>query len=395
MKGSVFKRGKSWYGTWDEPRGPSGERAQRSRRLGKTKAEAEAKLAEIINAINKDAYVRPSSLTVAEFLLEHWLPVQETRIAPKTFERWSGFVHKRFIPEFGTVQLAKLSKDRVVAAYTKWLKSGGRKGYPLAPLTVKHLHRALSHALKRAVADGKVIRNVCDHIELPRVVAKEMHFLDECQAGYLLEALRDTPLALVVKVALHSGLRRGELLALTWDAVEFDQERIVVRQSLEQTRAGIRVKEPKTKGSRRSVSLDAGLMDELRRHRLFQRKERMALGLPSTDKDFVFPQPPYSRGSKHQHPVGPNVAWPPHSLSSSFRWYVTEKATELPADLRFHDLRHTHVALLGQAGVHPQVVSERLGHSSVSFTLQIYGHTFDQQDKEAASAIAAVLGKGA
>jgi integrase len=386
MKGHIRKRGRPdrevYYIVYDEPRVSGGPRKTKWVRVGSSKRDAQAKLAEVLHEMNTGAYIAPTSLTLGQYLSAHWLVRQRMTVAAKTYERCES-IAKRLTDAFGTIAIRKLNSAQINRTYSQWLISGGRNGKPLSAQTVIHIHRALRHALGLAVRDGLLARNACDSVDLPRLPQKEVAALDGAQAMTLIQALSATPIGPIVRLAIFSGLRRGELLALTWKSVEFERGRIVVRQSLEQVGNVVRSKETKSKQIR-AVGLDEETMGYLRRHRLSQREQRLAVGVQVADSDYVFPSP--------HHPF--NHPWTPHSVSESFSWYASRLCTEFKG-LRFHSLRHTHVALLASSAVHPHVASKRLGHSTIAFTFDRYGHMFDQQDQEAASAVAAAVRKKA
>jgi integrase len=383
MTGSVRKRGKKWYIVYDEPRLPGEKRKMRWKAVG-SKRDAEARLAAVLTGINTGGYTPPNRMTVGEYLAQ-WLTVQEQRVASKTFERWKGMVERKFIPEFGAVVLSRLSAPQIQTVYAKWQRDGGRRGAGMSPLTIKHYHRALSHALKRAVSLGYVARNVCDAVEPPRVERSGMQALNETQVQTLFQALKGTPLEFIVKLAVYTGLRRGELLALKWSAIDFGRQLLAVTHTLEQTRiGGLKLKPPKSAKGRRTVNLPAIICEDLRRLRVQQRKQRLSLGVSSSDDDYVFSHP--------SHPA--NRPWTPDLVTGSFRWHVDHRAPDLPR-IRFHDLRHSSASLLLKAGVPLKVVSERLGHSTTALTGDVYAHVLEGMDRKAADTLAAALERGA
>lgn len=197
-------------------------------------------------------------------------------------------------------------------------------------------------------------------------------------AGFLsANALRGHTIAPIVSLAIATGMRRGELLALQWGDVNLDEASVKVERSLEQTQAGLRFKAPKTKHGRRTIPLPPSAVDTLRSHRRQQLEFRIALGLgkPGTDA-LVFCTP-------EGEPLSPNY------LSIICRRMTEAKG--LPR-VRFHALRHSHASALIAAGVDVVTVSRRLGHGSPTITLNVYSHLFAETDITAAAAIERVIG---
>lgn len=213
-------------------------------------------------------------------------------------------------------------------------------------------------------------RNPADAVDPPRPQHTEMRALGADQAKSLLDDLAGTRVALPALLAISTGLRRGELLALRWSDVDLDRGTLTVRRSLEQTREGLRFKEPKTAKSRRTIALAPTTVQSLRAHRLIQAKQRLQLGTAAEETDLVCPD-------------ALGAAWKPDSFTSEFR-AASRRAGH---QIRFHDLRHTHATMLLQQGVHPKIVSERLGHSSIGITLDTYSHVLPNMQETAAEAI--------
>jgi integrase len=216
-----------------------------------------------------------------------------------------------------------------------------------------------------------IATNPLEDTEQPRVERKEIQALAPDEATKLLAAAAGTRLHAPVFLALATGLRRGEVLGLRWRDIDLAAATLSVVQSLEQTDAGLRFKAPKTRRSQRTVALPKSAVEILQGHKVSQLKERMLLGLGKDDRGLVFAE---ITGD----PVNPDN--------------FTRKFTRLVkrADVRpitFHGLRHTHATNLLRANVHPKIVSERLGHASVSITLDLYSHVVPGMQEDAAARI--------
>ena len=247
---------------------------------------------------------------------------------------------------------------------------GGKDGRPLSAASVRHAHRALRAALEAAVKLELLSRNVCAVATVPAADDTEVEILDADQIAAVLEALRGTRLYPITAFAIATGCRRGEIAALEWRDITFNQSCVRIERSMEQTRGGLRVKGPKSKHGRRTSAVAM-----LREHRGQVLELRMQLGMGKLGPhDLVF--------SDHEgRPISPN------NLSVMWR----RAARPLGLAVRFHSLRHSHASALIAAGVDVVTVSKRLGHGSAAFTLKTYAHLFANTDAAAAAAVDGLL----
>jgi integrase len=215
-------------------------------------------------------------------------------------------------------------------------------------------------------------------MKLARARKVQLTTLDATQSATLLAAIKHTALYLPSLLALYTGMRRGEILALRWRDVDLAAAQLTVFRSLEQTKkGGLRFKEPKRESSRRTIAIPALAVDELRRHKREQGEQRMRLGLGAFDDESLV---------VCRHDSEPMR---PRTMTIEFGRLV-RRVAGIPR-VRFHDLRHTHVTMMLQLGVNPKVVSERAGHSTVAFTLQVYGGVQPGMQEEAAAKIDAAF----
>jgi integrase len=245
----------------------------------------------------------------------------------------------------------------------------GEPAAGLAPRTVALVHRILHRALGHAVQWSLLLTNPAIAVDPPAVCHDEVEVLSEQQVRTVLEGIRGRSIALLVSLALATGMRRGELCALRWRDVDFDKGELQVERSLEQTKAGLRFKAPKTRYGRRRISLPMYIVGELRSHWRTLQEQRLALGLGKDDSEgLVFRRVDGS-------PLLPN--------SVTTEWRRIAASFKLPK-VTFHSLRHTHASQLIASGMDVLTISRRLGHGSPSITLDVYGHLFGSKDKEAA-----------
>ncbi|HXV22867.1 MAG TPA: site-specific integrase [Alphaproteobacteria bacterium] len=333
-------------------------------------------MAKLVHSLDTDAFIEPLKLTVREYL-DRWLEhAARNAVSAKTFERYKELVDHHLNPSLGQILLPKLQPLHVQALYSAKRASGRKDGTGgLSPQTIVHIHRVLRAALSQAVKWQMLNRNVADAVDPPKVTRREMRALTEHETGNLLSALSGSKFYIPVLIAVVTGLRRGELLALRWQDVDLDIGQVTIQQSLEQTKAGLAFKQPKTSRGRRTIALPLIAVDALRAHRAGQAAERLRLGPAFHDQGLVFCK-------------ADGKAWEPVNFSSDF----TALMRRLPITrVRFHDLRHTHASHLLRQGVNPKVVSERLGHSTVAFTLDVYSHVLPGMQDDAARRIDAAL----
>lgn len=370
MRGSIKKqtgkRGTRWVATIDLGRDPTTGRRRQQRKTFPTRREAEDHVAKTRHELRTGTYIEPSTTPLADFLRQ-WL--ETITVRPATADRYRRIVEGRVVPDLGAVQLGKLTPMQVQDWYAKLLASG------LSPTTVALYHGLLHRALDQAVKWQMVFRNVCDAVDAPRPQNPEMQTWSAEQVRAFLAGSRDDDLAALWRLAVVTGMRRGELLALRWGDVNFTGGTLSVRRTLSRGEDGIVFGEPKTAAGKRTIDLDGLTIDLLRSHRAEQAELRLQLGPAWTDNDLVF-----ERGAGE--PLHPNV------LGSRFRSLVKRCGLQ---PIRFHDLRHTAATLMLANGEHPKVVQERLGHADISMTLNLYSHVMPGMQRQASDRLAALL----
>jgi integrase len=232
------------------------------------------------------------------------------------------------------------------------------------------MHRILRHALQQAIRWQLLVRNPADAVKPPKAQRKQMKALDTDGTAAVIEAARDTSLFVPILLGVLCGMRRGEITALRWRSIDLERGQLSIVASTEQTRDGIREKSPKS-GHGRTVALPSLVVDELRRHRLRQAEALLKLGVWLSDDRQVVTR---ADGEPVQ----------PRSLTHAFEIFLRKQGL---ARVRLHDLRHTHATHMLAAGVHPKIAQERLGHSSVAITLDLYSHVLPGLQADAAARI--------
>lgn len=374
MKGTVRQRGAGWayqFSILD------GERRRHITKGGfPTKKAAQQALTEAMAVYQRGERIEPTKATVAAYLRD-WLAVQEHQVKASTYAGYRSIVEDRLVPHIGGVRLVDLSPGLVAELYTK-LRTSGRKRGPggLSERSVKHTHTVLHKAIEDAVKRRLVLRNVAGDVDAPRPRNAEMATWSAAEVRTFLQSAEGERYRIAFVLALTTGLRRSELLGLRWEDVDLDGQRLAVRRARVAAGGQMVEGDPKS-GKARTVDLDDGTVAALRAHRAVQLQERLAWGPAWTDSGYVLTR----EDGMALH-------------ADTLRWHFNKavKAAEVPT-IRFHDLRHTHATLALQAGVHPKVMQERLGHHSITMTLDLYSHVVPGMQAEAAAKVgAAVLG---
>ena len=363
-EGSVYQRKDGrWVGQYLVYL-PSGPRYRYI--YARTRKEAADKLTEAMADRNKGVVFDDENLTVSGFL-DIWLSdcVKDT-IRVSTFERYKGIAEQHISPALGRLRLKALTPAHVQGFYRGKLDSG------LSPATVQKIHVVLHKALSQAVKWSLIPRNVTEAVSAPRPAPKEIRPLSAQEVRKLFEAAGDDPLEALWVLAVHTGMRQGELLALKWTDVDLEAGKISVRRTLTREGGHYKLGEPKTKKSRRTVKLTGAATEALRRHLSRQMVEMDRLGDLYGDQGLVFTT---SSGA----PLNPS------NIRNRNLRRLMRKAG-LP-EIRFHDLRHTCATLLLSKNVHPKIVQEMLGHANVAITLDTYSHVLPGMGDQAASAM--------
>ena len=332
---------------------------------------AEKELRRLLRTLDTGEHVDPTRMTVREWL-RAWLGSVREEVSPKSHERYSEIVENFLAPELGALPITKLAPAHIQMAYGKWALGGRRDGKSggLSPQTRRHIHRVLRTALSRALEQQVIARNPADAFKklLPKVERREMKTLTAEQSVLLLEAIAHSRVYWPVLLALATGMRRGEVLAVRWKNVDLERGTLRVVESLEQTKTSIQFKAPKN-DRHRVITLPAYAVDDLRRLKRQQAEELLAVGVRQSGDTLLCSR---ADGAPHQ----------PLSLTYEFARFM-KRIKDMPR-VRFHDLRHSHATHLLASGVHPKVASERLGHASVGITLDLYSHVTESMQEDAA-----------
>lgn len=359
MKGRLVKRSKvSWTIIIEAGRDPAtGKRKRIYKAVRGNKTQAKQVMEQLLAELQQGTYVKPEKITLAEYLNE-WLETAcKPRLAPKTIEGYKICIERHITPALGQIYLSELQPMHIQILYGDLLEKG------LSKRTVELVHTVLRAALKQAVKWQMISRNPADATEPPRPKRPEVRTLSPAELNRLLEEAQSSPIADVILVAAYTGMRRGEVLALQWEDIDFVRRIIYVQRNLVRVGGEFIVKPPKTQRGLRQVPVDDGVIE-----RLAELKEQAI-------SKWVFSR---ADGS----PLDPST------VTHQFK-RVAEQAG-FP-DLRFHDLRHTFATILLTQGIQAKVVQELLGHESITTTIDTYTHVVESLQKQAANAFGNAL----
>jgi integrase len=337
---------------------------------GKTRKEVADKLKAAYHDQASGVDLASERQTVEEFL-KLWLEqTVKVRNRDGTYDNYAQIVRSHITPAIGKYQLTKLTPEQVQAMLNQLT------GVGLAPRTVRNVRAVLRDALNQAVKRRRIAYNVAALVEIPRAEKPVITPLTPEQAQALLEAVRGDPLEALYRVALSLGLRRGEVLALRWEDIDFDRHELHVTGSVRRVGGVLRRRSPKTQSSTRTLSLPTILLRILRQHRL--RQDQLRQHDDWQENGLVFPS---SVGTLME----------PGNLHRRFKQVLVH--ADLPATFRFHDLRHSCATLLLAQGVPLVVVRDTLGHTQISTTADIYGHVLPETHRQAMAGLDALLGE--
>jgi integrase len=393
MSGTVLKRGSRWYIKFDLEADPvTGERRQKMEVTdASTKKEAREALNVALGEVAKGVYRKPSKQTLGSYL-EDWLETIASTVKPATLYSYRRNLRLHVIDYVGGVALAKVGPMDLNRLYTLLLAEGRRdRQGGLSRRSVQYVHTILHRALKDAVRWERLIRNPADAADPPKPTytndevdlstdtgndTEIQAWFPEVLADFLdrSKGYGDRYYALWVLLST-TGARRGEMLGLRWSDVDLDAGTAAVRQTVIVVNHQVRIGSPKTQKSRRSLTLDPGTVKVLKEWRRRQMEEKMLLGPGYRDHDLIF-----------NKPTGEPLH--PERVSREFDRRIERWA--LPR-ITLHGLRHTWATMALARGVHPKIVQERLGHSVVGVTLDLYSHTTPTLHAEAANLIAGMI----
>ena len=375
MRGSIVKpKGRDvYYVVVDEM--VDGERKRRWHPAGKTKRDAEDKLAEIVGKVKQGVYVSPTRATVETYLRETWLPAARGTVKPSTAELYGTIIDTYIVPHLGATKLQQVKGSHLNALYATLETSGRKNGTPLGAKTIRNVHTLLHRAFRDAMRWEMLSRNPADAADPPKVPRPVPRYWTAPQVGAFLIATADDRLGPLWFTIAATGCRRGEALALRWSDLDLDKGRASISRTLAWVDKTATFTEPKTAASSRVVPLPAEAVAVLREQRKRQAAERLAAGELWNGLGLVF-------ALEDGNPT------PPKRVTKAFERAVGRAA--LPP-LSVHGLRHTFATVALEAGILTKVVADVLGHSSATITADLYSHTTEPSTRDASDRVASAM----
>ena len=367
----MIARGESSFVVgFSKGRDRTGRRTYHRETVKGTKKDAQRRLNEILRERDKGTFTEPSKMTFDEYL-DGWLSgVARLKTSARTADGYASLLERYVRKPLGMKRLDKLQALDIQKVYAGMLQRG------LSAQSVKHAHSVIHNALRQAVKMGMLMRNPADLVELPKVPHTERRVLSPEEAQRFLKVADEMPHGLIFEFALLSGMRPEEYLALKWSDIDLERGTAQVRRALVRMKGSWSFEEPKTKKSRRTITLPAPLLRKLAAHKRKQNEWRLKLGSEWQAHDLVFCS---EFGTPHTIP------------NLTYRYFrpILFKA-EIP-QIRLYDLRHSCATLLLIAEENPKVVSERLGHSTIVLTLDTYSHVLPTMQEKATSKLEKML----
>lgn len=371
MAGQLIQRGdRTWLIRVFVGRDETGKRRYVNQTVHGAKREAQAVLTALLRDRDLGVHIEPSKQALNEYLNKWLETAAKPRVRARTYQGYSGLIRRHVRPALGPKPLGKVTPLDIQGLYSDMQEQG------LSARTIRYTHAVLRSALQQALKWRLLPTNPADAVDLPRQSRREMKALTPEQVRQLLHRAEGGRYGSLFFLAVTTGLRPSEYLALTWEDFDFKRGSLSVRRTLARLPGeGWTFAETKRSSSRRTVKLQTRVLKVLQQHRIAQAQERLQAGAEWRDHGLVFT-------------TGTGQPVEERNLVRSFKSLL--RGAGLP-DIRLYDLRHTAATLALQAGVPAKVVSEQLGHASSSFTLDVYSHVLPNMQDDAAVRVEALL----
>jgi len=356
QEGSItfHKKWNLWYGRITHE-------GKRKGIYGKTKEEVRDSIKELIRIQDSGQSPHTGMILMKDYLNE-WLELIKPTLKHKSYDAYESLLRIHLIPQLGHIRLSKLTPEHISGAWVRMLKEGH------SATLIEHCHLRLSKAIHDAMKRKLITRNPMQFVIKPRVEAKEMNPLSLEDIPRVLEVAKATEYYAIIHTAIYTGMRRNELLGLRWKDINLDEAVLHLNRSTYRAKGGVtEYQTTKTKSGSRAIELTPSSAIVLRKQWELQKKDAKTYGYKVTEDTPVF----IRRTGKPLLPT---------TVTIGFKKIV--KKLDLD-DVRFHDLRHTHATIMLLQKVHPKVVQERLGHSKMSTTMDLYSHVMPSMQKDA------------
>lgn len=360
MKGHLRKRGRRYYCVFDVPT-EDGRRKQKWVAAYPDRKRSEKLLTKLVNEVNEGIYIEPSDEPLKDYLKE-WLRTKKGNVSRETYDHYLSLCKNHIIPRLGKYKLNTLKIKHVKNFYNDL-----KEHTTLTPGSIYRIHIVLRNALNSAVEEGAIRTNPAKYEDAPKRPRKEMLYWDEQDAWKFLDTAKGERTYIAFYLAIKTGMRQGEILGLKWSDIDLERKTITIQREL--SHKGDRFQPPKTESSQRTIEIHDKTIEQLKKHYVRIKQERLRAGEMYEENGLVIP-------------TGLGTPLLPRNLNRT--WYRLRKKAGVP-EIRFHDLRHTHVAISIKAGHSLKAIAERIGHSSTQHTADTYAHLLPGVQESAAA----------
>ena len=383
-EGSIFQRSNGyWKAQITVGVDPATGKQKKRQFSGKTRGEVAKKLTAALNGLQTGTYTEPTLLTLEKWLND-WLTGRKPHIAENTYSGYENAIRCHLSPTLGKIKLKDLKTRDIQTLLNSKLENGrvnGKGG--LCPRTVKYIYDTLNTALLQAVKERIIPYNIADAVEIPKQTKREMTTMTGAEIEVFFETVRNyqlnhhhtSPLFAAFYLDLSTGIRRGELLGLHWQEVDFEKKRVMIKTQLLRGKKRLYFSEPKTAKSKRTISINDSTIEILRDHKRRQNELRLSLGESYQDNGLVF-------CTDEGQPIDPR---------NFTRHFETLLGKAGLTHYRFHDVRHTFATIGLENGISPKTLQEMLGHSTFKTTMDTYSHVTPAMQKEEAATMETAL----
>lgn len=374
MRGHITQRGKDKK-NWSiviELNRVNGKRKQKWFTVHGEKKDAEKFLTEKLRELDTGTLIDSKNINVRQYF-NYWYEQHcLTKLSPTTYESYRRNLDNYILKELGHIKLEELQPMHLQTFYTKCSKKG------LSNRTILYFHRIIHCALKQAMKWQFITRNVADCVDTPKPKKYKAMYLNDKEITDLIKSIKNTDIYIIVMIAIATGMRRGEILGLVWKNVDLENAVIKVTQALYPIKRGLAILPPKTETSIRNISIPLTLLNILKDYKKEQNKNKIRLGKDYINNDLVC-------CTFEGNPI--------HPTTLNHKFHDILNKNHLPL-IRFHDLRHSHASLLLKENTPIKAISERLGHSNVNITMNLYSHIYEETNREIANTFNKFLNVG-
>lgn len=386
-EGSIFKdKSGKWRASITVGRDPLTGKQKKRWFYGKSEKEVREKKLKALSQLQNGDYVEPSKLNLEQWLHTWLWDYKKLKLQSTTFESYEYIIRTHIVPLIGKKQLCKLRAEDLQKLYNNELQSGRLdKTGGLSNRTVKYIHIIIRQALAQAIKSGLLIKNVAEATTPPKLIKKEMRVLSIEEQKKFTEAIGNERLRALFILAPSCGAREGEILALKWDDIDFEKNKIRIDETVKRVKTfsdsgnktKIIFKTPKTSSSNRTIDVPEVAMKELHDHKIRQNQEKLRAGKLYIDNNLVFCTD-----------IGR-----PIDVSNLMRVYrrILKRSAINTKGVTFHTLRHVYGSRLNDLETDPKTIQSLMGHSSIKTTMDIYVHTSEEKHKEAANKMNTLL----